>query len=113
MTTPTDKDLRARTEAYLQTMAAEGTGLSWFAWNEFSNDVLGLLDRIEAGKTVIEEAAKAVADLKLELSATRSRLEEAQSALMDVEKTYYQEGKDATWRAAKMMGIAAQLPPTR
>ncbi len=46
--------------------------------------VIGLLDRIEAGWTMIAKAAKTVADLKLELSATRPQLEEAKATLDEV-----------------------------
>jgi len=127
MTTPTDKELRARIEANLQTMAMHGTGLSQFAWNEFSNDVLGLLDRIAGLDSELKKlkpencihcgqenntdgvlctgCSGPIHTLQEELSATRSQLEEAQKRAREFEDLCkISTSKDTRRRAAALGG---------
>lgn len=62
-----------------------------------------------SGDEAAEEAAEFVGDARRTLRTLTARVEALEAGLREIERLYYVEGQDASWRAAHMNGIARAL----
>jgi hypothetical protein len=64
------------------------------------------LNQLDSARHSEECLKKRCEELWAEDAALRGKLQEAGQALTEIERLYYTEGKDASWRAVQMRAIA-------